>query len=159
VLVSRIQRLEDDQGLEHGSELVQHGAREQFGAITAAALATAAFLLPFVVLGSRVGLEIVHPLAVVMLGGLVSATLMSLFVLPALYVRYAGETGPDVAGDLLRRWAAGPQAPATQAAGAGSTVTVPDGESDHEGPHILPRRRRDETTARAPESESPGGAS
>jgi Cu/Ag efflux pump CusA len=151
VLVSRIQRLEDDQGLEHGSELVQRGAREQFGAIVAAALATAAFLLAFVVLGSRVGLEIVHPLAVVMLGGLVSATLMSLLVLPALYAGFAGQTAADPAGDLLRRWA-GVEAPAPQAAGAAAAVPEPDVEpADHGGPHVLPRRPSD-ATAPVPES-------
>ncbi|MDX6719807.1 MAG: hypothetical protein QOJ63_2061 [Solirubrobacteraceae bacterium] len=157
VLVGRIQRLEDDQGLEHGSELVRHGAREQFGAIVAAALATAAFLLPFVVLGSRVGLEIVHPLAVVMLGGLVSATLMIVFLLPALYVRYAGEAGPDVAGDLLRRWAGVEETPATQEAGAGRGATDPGGDgADHDGPRILPLRRPSDP---APATDSPGGGS
>jgi len=133
VLVSGIQRLEDDEGIEPGSELVQQGAREQFGAIAAAALATAAFLLPFVVLGSRVGLEIVHPMATVMLGGLVTATLMSLFVLPALYARFAGQTDRDVAEGLLHHWA---------------DVAPPD----HGREQILAMRRSDET---APVPESP----
>jgi hypothetical protein len=34
------------------------------------------------------GLEILHPLAVVVLGGLVTSTLLSLFVLPALYLHF-----------------------------------------------------------------------
>jgi hypothetical protein len=48
-------------------------------------LAIAALALPFVVLGARPGLEIVHPLAVVLLGGLITTGLVSLFGLPALY--------------------------------------------------------------------------
>ena len=40
-------------------------------------------------MGSRPGLEVVHPMAVVILGGLVTTTFLSLFVLPALYLRYA----------------------------------------------------------------------
>jgi Cu/Ag efflux pump CusA len=61
--------------------------------------------LPFVVLGSR-RLEIVHPMAVVLLGGVVSVALMSLFVLPAL-TRARGRPGaPGRArsGGSCRRW-------------------------------------------------------
>ena len=45
--------------------------------------------LPFVILGSRPGLEIVHPLAVVLLGGLLTTALVTLFVLPSVY-RHTG---------------------------------------------------------------------
>ena len=44
--------------------------------------------MPLVVLGSRPGHEIEHPLAVVILGGLLTSTLLNLFVLPALYLRF-----------------------------------------------------------------------
>jgi Cu/Ag efflux pump CusA len=119
VLVSHIGRLEDEAGSARDAELVQRAAREQFGPLAATALATGAFLLPFVVAGSIEGLEIVHPLAVVMLGALVSSTVVSLFALPALYLRFAGERRPDPTDDLLRRWGgAGPE-PAPQAAGSG----------------------------------------
>ncbi|HEV7882993.1 MAG TPA: efflux RND transporter permease subunit [Solirubrobacteraceae bacterium] len=141
VLVSAIQRLEDDEGMASGSELVQHGARSQFGAIATAALATAAFLLPFVVLGSRVGLEIVHPMAVVMLGGLVTATAMSLFVLPALYAGFGGHPDRDVAEDLLHRWAGVARAPATQPAAGGEIVVNPDVVPDPGRERILPLQR------------------
>jgi Cu/Ag efflux pump CusA len=45
-------------------------------------------LVPLVVLGTRPGHEIEHPLAVVILGGLFTSTLLSLFVLPSLYLRF-----------------------------------------------------------------------
>jgi Cu/Ag efflux pump CusA len=51
-------------------------------------LATGLALVPLVVLGSRPGHEIEHPLAVVILGGLFTSTLLSLFVLPSLYLRF-----------------------------------------------------------------------
>ena len=47
-------------------------------------------MLPFVIAGAPPGLEIVHPMAMVVLGGLVTSTLLSLFVLPALYLRFGG---------------------------------------------------------------------
>jgi Cu/Ag efflux pump CusA len=124
LIVSRIHQLEDDGKLEPGSELVQHGAREQFGAIAPAALATAAFLVPFAVLGSSVGLEIVHPMATVLLGGLVTATLMNLFALPALYVRFAARTQRDPADGLLYRWAGAEAAPPPAAATVTATATA-----------------------------------
>jgi Cu/Ag efflux pump CusA len=58
------------------------------------ALTTAVFLLPVVVGGTRAGFEVVQPLAVVILGGLVTSTLLSLFVLPTLYLRLAPKTVP-----------------------------------------------------------------
>jgi Cu/Ag efflux pump CusA len=104
LLVNHIGRLEDEAGSARSAELVQRAAGEQFGALAAGALATAAFLLPLVVAGSIEGLEIVHPMAVVMLGALVSSTVVSLFALPALYLRFAGEQRPDPTDDLLQRW-------------------------------------------------------
>jgi hypothetical protein len=50
------------------------------------------FLLPVLVMGRRPGLELIHPLAVVLLGGLVTAVPYALFVLPALYLRFAAGT-------------------------------------------------------------------
>ena len=43
---------------------------------------------PLAIAGSKPGHEIEHPMALVILGGLVTATLINLFVLPALYLRF-----------------------------------------------------------------------
>ncbi len=59
------------------------------------ALATGLALVPIVLGGSRAGYEIEHPLAVVILGGLVTSTLLNLFIVPALYLRY-GQSATDV---------------------------------------------------------------
>ena len=47
--------------------------------------ATALALVPLIVRGDLPGHEIEYPMAVVIVGGLVSSTLLTLFVLPALY--------------------------------------------------------------------------
>ena len=57
--------------------------------MTASAAALAALAIPFAVLGTRPGLEILQPMALVILGGVVSSTLMALFVIPALYLHLA----------------------------------------------------------------------
>ena len=71
-----------------GPELVLRGAEERLAPILMTALATGLALVPLVVGGNKPGHEIEYPLAVVILGGLVTSTLLNLFLLPALYLRY-----------------------------------------------------------------------
>jgi Cu/Ag efflux pump CusA len=51
-------------------------------------LATGLAVVPLIVLGNRPGHEIEYPLAVVILGGLATSTLLTLFVVPSLYLRF-----------------------------------------------------------------------
>jgi Cu/Ag efflux pump CusA len=57
--------------------------------VTQSVLATAAVMLPAAVLSTRAGLEFLHPLAVTMLGGLVSLLVVQVFVLPAVLLATA----------------------------------------------------------------------
>jgi Cu/Ag efflux pump CusA len=52
-------------------------------------LATALALLPIVLAGNKPGQEIEHPMAVIILGGLLTSTLLNLVVMPVLYSRIA----------------------------------------------------------------------
>ena len=56
------------------------------------ALATGMALIPIVFGGTSAGYEIEHPLTVVILGGLMTSTLLNLFIVPALYLRYGRPT-------------------------------------------------------------------
>jgi CzcA family heavy metal efflux pump len=106
VLIRHYQHLERNEGEAFGEGLVRRGARDRLAPILIAALATAAALLPFVVVGDRPGYEIVHPMAVVVLGGLVTSTVLSLFLVPTLYSRFGAGTEPSASElDLLQRWA------------------------------------------------------
>jgi CzcA family heavy metal efflux pump len=105
VLIRHFQDLERHERVPFGPELVARGARDRFGPIVTTATATAGAAIVFLILGSRPGLEIVSPMAAVILGGLVTTTLLSLFVLPTLYLRFAGRQpaiSPDEA--LLDQW-------------------------------------------------------
>jgi CzcA family heavy metal efflux pump len=90
MLINHYQHLERVEGMEFGPELVLHGARERLTPILMTALAMGLALLPLVVAGSVPGDEIEHPMAVVILGGLVTSTVLNLFVVPSLYLRSRG---------------------------------------------------------------------
>jgi hypothetical protein len=89
-----------------GSTLVRQGAQERLVPILTTSAAVAALALPLVALGTRAGLEVVHPMAVVLLGGVVSATLVTLFALPGLYLRSGASTSPpELEGIQVTRFA------------------------------------------------------
>jgi CzcA family heavy metal efflux pump len=88
LMVSHFQHLEQQEGREFGPQLVLRGAQERLAPIMMTALATALALVPLAVAGSIPGHEIEHPMAIIILGGLITATLMNLFVLPSLYLRF-----------------------------------------------------------------------
>ena len=88
MLISHFQYLEDHEGESFGPELVLRGARERIAPILMTASAAALALVPLVVVGSIPGNEIEHPMAVVILGGLVTSTLLNLFIVPSLYLQF-----------------------------------------------------------------------
>jgi CzcA family heavy metal efflux pump len=88
LMINHFQHLEREEGVTFGAALVLRGARERLAPILMTTLATGLALVPLVVSGDVPGHEIEHPLAVVVVGGLVTSTLLNLFVLPSLYLRF-----------------------------------------------------------------------
>src|SRR4029453_7008691 len=74
-------------------DVVITGTRERFVPALAGLLAAAMALVPFVVLGVATGLEIVMPLAAIVLGGLLTTALANLVVLPGLVLVGTGKPG------------------------------------------------------------------
>ncbi|HEX3607208.1 MAG TPA: efflux RND transporter permease subunit [Candidatus Dormibacteraeota bacterium] len=93
LLINHFQHLEDVEGEPFGQELVVRGARERLAPILMTSLATGLAVVPLVVLGYRPGDEIEYPLAVVILGGLLTSTLLNLFLVPSLYLRFGRRRG------------------------------------------------------------------
>jgi Cu/Ag efflux pump CusA len=89
VLIGGYQRLEAVEGIADLSAVVLRVTRDRVGPILLTAAATAAVFLPVLVAGSRPGTEILYPMAAVVLGGLVSSTLVTLVVVPSLYLRFS----------------------------------------------------------------------
>jgi Cu/Ag efflux pump CusA len=89
VLICGYQSLEAAKGFVDRGAQVLHVTRDRVGPILLTAAATAAVFFPVLVAGSRSGTEVLYPMAVVVLGGLVSSTLVTLVVVPSLYLRFA----------------------------------------------------------------------
>jgi Cu/Ag efflux pump CusA len=96
VLIAHLQRLAQDEDGEIGPEIVLRGARDRVAPILMTALVTAVALLPMLIGGSIAGNEMLSPMAIVILGGLVTSTLLNLFIVPALYLRWPSTVPADV---------------------------------------------------------------
>ena len=102
MLIDHFQHLERYEGETFGPALVLRGARERISPIMMTALTSALAIMPLVAAGSIPGHEIEHPLAVVVLGGLVTSTLLNLFVVPSLYLRFGTSREPDASSVQAR---------------------------------------------------------
>lgn len=91
MLLSHYDHLRRVEGEAFGPALILRGAEERLVPILMTALCAGLALLPLVVAGDKPGHEIEHPMAIVILGGLVSSTLLNLFLMPALYARFGEE--------------------------------------------------------------------
>lgn len=88
LFAQRCHQLEDADDGSSSDELVARAARHRLAPTLTSAVATAFMLLPLVFFGGQAGHEIVHPMIVVVIGGLVTTTLFSLAVVPSLYGRF-----------------------------------------------------------------------
>jgi Cu/Ag efflux pump CusA len=85
MMVSHWQHLHEIEGEPWGPELIFRGARERLAPVLMTALVTALGLLPIALSLGEPGSEIEGPMAVVILGGLITSTALNLLGLPVLY--------------------------------------------------------------------------
>ena len=90
-------RLELEEGQPFGLDLVIRGSEERLSPILMTALATGLALVPLAWAGNKPGHEIEHPMAIVILGGLVTSTVLNLVLMPSLYLAFgkAGSRAED----------------------------------------------------------------
>jgi CzcA family heavy metal efflux pump len=88
LLVAHLEHLVSVEGAAWSLETVLRGARERLVPILMTALVTALGLLPLAIGSGETGREVQGPMATVILGGLVTSTLMNLLVLPVLLWRF-----------------------------------------------------------------------
>jgi CzcA family heavy metal efflux pump len=88
MMISHFEHLVNEEKLPWGIEAALRGATERLIPILMTALVTALGLLPLAIGSGEAGREIEGPMAIVILGGLVTSTALNLLVLPTLALRY-----------------------------------------------------------------------
>jgi Cu/Ag efflux pump CusA len=95
MLIGRYQHLELQENQAFGPELVLLGSRERVAPILMTVVSLGLALLPFALSGNIPGHEVLRPIASIILGGLVTSTLLNLFVIPSLYLRFGANAELD----------------------------------------------------------------
>jgi Cu/Ag efflux pump CusA len=93
MLLSHYQHLEMVEGEPFGPSLIVRGAEERLAPILMTALCAGLALVPLVLAGNKPGHEIEYPMAVVILGGLITSTVLNLVLMPPLYWRFGRQSG------------------------------------------------------------------
>jgi Cu/Ag efflux pump CusA len=83
-----MQQLEVNECMEFGTDLVLRAAVDRFRPVLMTTLGVLLVFIPITIIGAVPGLEIFTPMAIVVIGGLVTTILLELFISPALYLRY-----------------------------------------------------------------------
>ena len=87
LLISHYKHLMEEEG-KTLREAVLQGSMERLRPVIMTALAAGLALVPFAIAADKPGNEILSPLAIVILGGLLSSTVLNMVVLPSLYLKF-----------------------------------------------------------------------
>jgi CzcA family heavy metal efflux pump len=96
MLVTHVHHLMDVEGVANFRQAVERGAEERLVPILMTAAAAGLALIPLAVRGGQTGSEIQTPMAIVILCGLITSTLLNMFVVPTLYLRFGTMTGEKI---------------------------------------------------------------
>jgi Cu/Ag efflux pump CusA len=103
MMISHIHHLIDHDEAATLAEAVKCGAEERLIPILMTALAAGLALVPLALSAGQPGSEIQAPMAVVILCGLISSTVLNMIVVPALYLRFGAVRQALATGDVIRR--------------------------------------------------------
>ena len=86
--ISHYLNLAIHEGVPFGKELVIRGSLDRLTPVLMTALSAGVALVPLLVGADAPGKEVLHPVAVTIFGGLISATLLDTLLTPVLFLRY-----------------------------------------------------------------------
>jgi len=96
LMIAHFHDLIDEQGLG-AREAIVRGSLERMNPILMTAMCAGLALLPLALGGGQPGKEIQTPMAIVILGGLLTSTALNMVVLPALYLKYGHKRNAETA--------------------------------------------------------------
>jgi len=100
MLVTHYSHLIKEEGLSFYNAIVQ-GSLERLSPILMTALVTGIGLVPLALGKGDPGKEIQQPMAVVILGGIITSTLLNMIVIPALYLKFGRVEAKEASKELL----------------------------------------------------------
>jgi Cu/Ag efflux pump CusA len=100
MLITHYQHLIKEEGVPFRQAIVQ-GSLERLSPILMTALVTGVGLIPLALGVGQPGKEIQQPMAVVILGGIVTSTLLNMIVIPVLYLKFGRERVTEDESNLL----------------------------------------------------------
>ncbi|MCM2288132.1 MAG: efflux RND transporter permease subunit [Sulfuritalea sp.] len=103
MMISHIHHLIEHDEVTSVIDAVKRGAEERLIPILMTALAAGLALVPLALSSGQPGSEIQAPMAIVILCGLISSTVLNMVVVPALYLRFGAVRRALEAGDVVRR--------------------------------------------------------
>ncbi|MBI4985416.1 MAG: efflux RND transporter permease subunit, partial [Rhodocyclales bacterium] len=103
MMIAHIHHLVEHEGVTDALQAVKRGAEERLVPILMTALAAGLALVPLALAAGQPGSEIQSPMAIVILFGLGSSTLLNMIVVPALYLRFGAIRGESGSGESRRR--------------------------------------------------------
>jgi Cu/Ag efflux pump CusA len=100
-LMRHYQALQRAKGGGPDSDLVRGGSLDRFAPIVTTTVVAGLGLVPFAVSGNVAGQEVLAPMATAIIGGLVAAALVNLFVVPVVYLRFGRAVAPPETSDVV----------------------------------------------------------
>tara|TARA_B110000196_G_C21131430_1_gene658659 strand:- start:1659 stop:2258 length:600 start_codon:yes stop_codon:yes gene_type:complete len=88
MLVTHYKNLVQDEGLPWNLEIAIQGAKERLPSILMTALVTALAMLPIAINSDNPGREIMGPMAAIIIGGLISSTILNLLIMPIIMLKF-----------------------------------------------------------------------
>ncbi len=95
MLMTHYNHLMIEENMPFGRDLVIRGAMERLSPILMTALTAGLALLPLALSAGRPGRELEQPMAVVIIGGLVTSTFLNMVVLPTLFMKFGRGVEPE----------------------------------------------------------------
>ena len=90
LMISHYLHLMREEGMAFGKEMIIRGSQERVAPVLMTALTTGLGLIPLTLAAGQPGKEILYPVAVVVIGGLITSTILDFFVTPTVFLKFAG---------------------------------------------------------------------